>query len=131
MQQQKDNNRSSKLTRLSRYKFVNKTLSVIVSTHLLVFFFLFSLSEAYFLDDMILLKFGERISQKNNTNLVIHINLNLKLNQFLYGCTLILIEHEQRISDYALCFNAIMVRALLQSVKLIQYKYIITFNSRA
>ena len=95
------------------------------------FFFLFSLPEAYFLDDMILLKFGERISQKNNTNLLIHINLNLKLNQFLYGCTLILIEHEQRISDYALCFKAITVRTLLQSVKLNQYKYIITFNSRA
>jgi hypothetical protein len=29
--------------------------------------------------------------------------------------TLILIEHEQRISDYAVCFNAITVRALLQS----------------
>jgi len=68
---------------------------------------------------------------KKNTDLVIHINLNLKINQFLYGCTLILIEHEQKISDYALYFNAIMVRALLQSVKLIQYKYIITFNSRA
>ena len=61
---------------------------------------------------MILLNLENELAKKYNTNLVIHINLNLKLNQFLYGCTLILIEHEQRISDYALCFNAIMVRAL-------------------
>jgi hypothetical protein len=51
-------------------------------TRIFSFFFLFSLPEAYFLDDTILLKFRERISSKN-TNLVIHIHLNMKLNQFL------------------------------------------------
>ena len=94
-------------------------------------FFFFHCRKLTFLMTWYSYNLENELAKKNNTNLVIHINLNMKLNQFLSGCTLILIEHEQRISDYALCFNAIMVRALLQSVKLIQYKYIITFNSRA